>query len=224
MADSPYYVAPPQQPGNIFAAFMANFLEARAPYAQDLWKRRMDALDPYAKVQMLAALVTQANKTYDSYAQMYAAKASADAAASSEALRLTQTIIQDQTNRARIDADLAIANQRTAADLAKSRAITTQGGQTLRANIDDAFGVFRGDRNLDQLRNGLNRLRNRLDQDITDPGEREALVDHVNSVTKQVLAELPEADRAAVSNEVRALFPAVSQMPGVPMVLSLIHI
>lgn len=201
----------------MFAAFMSSFLEARAPYAQDLWKRRMEALDPYTKLNAYATLVNRANETYDAYSRMYAAKASADAAASAEALRLTQTIITDQTNRARIDADLAIANQKTAADLAQARTISTAAGVSTRDAADAMFGTFRDSRNVDQLRNDLNRLRNRVNEN-TNPGEREALVDHVNSVAQQVLAELPEADRAAVAAEVRALFPAVSQMPAVPQV------
>jgi hypothetical protein len=50
-----YYVAPPDAPVNYATAFMAGFHRTRTPYAQEVFKRRLDALDPTAQAEALNA-------------------------------------------------------------------------------------------------------------------------------------------------------------------------
>ncbi len=51
-----YYVAPPGKNSNRFASFMASWLKTRTPWAEAIFKQRLAALDPTAKLAALAQL------------------------------------------------------------------------------------------------------------------------------------------------------------------------
>ncbi len=51
-----YYVAPPGKNSNRFASFMAGWLKTRTPWAESIFKQRLAALDPTAKLAALAQL------------------------------------------------------------------------------------------------------------------------------------------------------------------------
>jgi len=57
-----FYVNPPNEPPNVFAAFMSNFLAARNPWALDILRRRLDAMDPTAKARLLLEEQELANR------------------------------------------------------------------------------------------------------------------------------------------------------------------
>lgn len=55
-ANPVFYVPPPDQPPNVFASFWSGFMQTRTPWATDLFKARLAALDPRAKAEFLTRL------------------------------------------------------------------------------------------------------------------------------------------------------------------------
>lgn len=54
-----YYVAPDTEPVNPFTEYMAGWLRARTPIAQDMWMRQLDAADPTKRQKLIADLIAQ---------------------------------------------------------------------------------------------------------------------------------------------------------------------
>lgn len=50
-----YYIPPPEGAENLATAFTSEFLKVRSPYAAEMWRLRMSALDPSAQAAAMAA-------------------------------------------------------------------------------------------------------------------------------------------------------------------------
>ena len=208
----PYYVPPPGQPPNFFAAYMSSFLRAKTPAAMELWKARLAALDPYARYNALAKLADLSNQLYESVSQNWRTRETADAQGQSDMMALAGKLIDADTQHARTAAEVAIANRETSVDMALARNVKTEAGTSLIAmttgtfpNLASTISNARTDAETKHAenvtRNELENLRTQLGQ-LRDPGERDAVAERIWQEARKTANELPPRDGDWLMQEV----------------------
>lgn len=115
-----YYVAPPDTGPNAFAAFWANFYQARNPWATEVFKTRLAQLDPQKQYEQLLAMKEAEARTVNAYANLRnALRTSGESGgASDEALRTVQAFWRMQEGQQQSGVQAQVANTSAAASQA----------------------------------------------------------------------------------------------------------
>lgn len=109
-----YYVAPPTGP-NIAAAFWHGFHQTRSPWASDLFKRRLDAMDPNQRASAMGQALNSMRQVLAEYMDVYTSG------------------LENNLDREKIAANIKIAERK--AQATESAAITSAQARIGAANI-----------------------------------------------------------------------------------------
>lgn len=110
------YASPPDEAPNVFAAFVSNFMSVRNPWATDLFRRRLDALDPTKRAQLLLAA-----KEADNAARR--AEIQAMTAATQSGAKLYDIMVRAKETELRVRGDLRQEEIKQAGELERARTV-----------------------------------------------------------------------------------------------------
>jgi hypothetical protein len=206
-----FYVPPTEVP-NIAAAFIANYTATRVPWAAEVFKRRLAALDPTARNAALVRLQEARNKLVAEMAadQRNAERIGADKGI--EAARVLQTIIQAKAKEQETFGGIAEANIQAQTEALKARQISSGAAKRIAADIDRAKSA--ADYQLSQLGNNpdpaavaevmsgyhqtIRNARKAMETEQLDAGEKDAIGD---MVTGQTWADPGVAEKAGLIHD-----------------------
>lgn len=187
----PFYIPPNDEAPNVFAAFIASFLAAKTPRAMEVWKRRLDQLDPYKRYEALAKLA-ELQAEYDAQAASnWRAAQQAAAMGQSGNDQVLSEVIKYQTMYGKSAADASQTNAELGLEAALAMKPTTPAGQEIarlattvlgdvvgrrRTPGDDTFGP--------KLTEGI-RLLQGLVQQLPEARERWAVEQEIKAIAQQ---------------------------------------
>lgn len=191
------YVPPPTVEHNAFAAFWAGFLQARTPWATELFRRRLDAMDPSRRAEAALRARQQDLEAMKTLAQ------------------LERVGVESNDRRMRILADLTIAEMRNETERAGL------GVRAQEANLDAA--VQQGKR-VDVQTSAGRRIRDDARRRIEtgarllaegDIAQGRAALQGAAGQLQQELATVPDAtERDAIENEIARALESASTALG----------
>jgi hypothetical protein len=175
-----YYMSPPQQPPNAFAAFWTGFLQTRSPWVMRVFEERLKALDPTLRDELISDLEKQRMEALKQYAlnQREAERIAAELQLSRNGMMNERTRLEAAKYQAK--SAVAVAGTQQQTELAKNLQVRSELGKDLRSRAQQLITEAAGD-----PENAGRILKSRLEQldqeaaDGLDGLERAALASEV---------------------------------------------